>query len=154
VVSRYVGDTSTRIIKTYVSLDWFMHTRVMYHALHVSGMSNSYVIQDLALPIDGAEDFLNWIDKDLEIYPLWLCPLSQRPTGVMSPRVPVPNQAEQDSDSSTLEVQKPEVMLNIGVWGAGPRDREKFIAIDSVQDDKPIFATLLLGQGIDDSNVG
>jgi delta24-sterol reductase len=111
-------------------LDWFMHTRVMYQALHESGMSNSYVIQDLALPLDGAKDFLNWIDTDLEIYPLWLCPLIQRPTGVMSPRVPVPAQAEQDSDSSALEIQKPEVMLNIGVWGTGPRDREKFIAIN------------------------
>jgi hypothetical protein len=111
-------------------LDWFMHTRVMYQALHESGMSNSYVIQDLALPIDGAEDFLNWIDKDLKIYPLWLCPLVQRPTGVMSPRVPVSAQGEGDSDSSGLEVKKPEVMLNIGVWGAGPHDREKFIAIN------------------------
>jgi delta24-sterol reductase len=110
-------------------LDWFMHTRIMYQALHVSGMSNSYVIQDLALPVDGAETFLNWIDKDLEIYPLWLCPLIQRPTGVMSPRVPISTTSgEHDSDSSALEVKKPEVMLNIGVWGAGPRDREKFIA--------------------------
>jgi delta24-sterol reductase len=111
-------------------LDWFMHTRVMYQALHESGMSNSYVIQDLAVPVDCAEDFLNWVNSNLEIYPLWLCPLVQRPTGVMSPRVPVPLQGEQDSDSSAPEMKKPEVMLNIGVWGCGPRDREEFIAIN------------------------
>ncbi|KAE9986757.1 hypothetical protein EG328_004775 [Venturia inaequalis] len=111
-------------------LDWFMHTRVMYQALHESGMSNSYVIQDLALPIDGAENFLNWIDEELKIYPLWLCPLIQRPTGVMSPRVPIPAPIEGDSNLSLAEIQKPEVMLNIGVWGAGPCDREQFIAIN------------------------
>lgn len=161
-------------------LDWFMHTRVMYQALHESGMSNSYVIQDLALPIDGAEEFLNWIHKELNIYPLWLCPLIQRPTGVMSPRVPVPAQIEDGfelppelveelaeklherdhdedrgfwgsighwfkrgshfkldgqsgdagSDSSLPETKAPEVMLNVGVWGAGPRDREAFIEIN------------------------
>lgn len=107
-----------------------MHTRVMYQALHESGMSDSYVIQDLALPIDGAENFLNWIDKDLKIYPIWLCPLIQRPTGVMSPRVPEPAKIEGESDLSLPDNMKPEVMLNIGVWGAGPRDREQFIAIN------------------------
>lgn len=111
-------------------MDWFMHTRVMYQALHESGMSDSYVIQDLALPIDGAENFLNWIDKDLKIYPIWLCPLIQRPTGVMSPRVPEPAKIEGESDLSLPDNMKPEVMLNIGVWGAGPRDREQFIAIN------------------------
>jgi hypothetical protein len=44
----------------------------------------------------------------------------------MSPRVP----PQYSSDSSQGEENKPEVMLNIGVWGAGPTDREKFIEVN------------------------
>lgn len=56
-------------------LDYLLHTRVMYQALHASGQSNQYIIQDLAIPIDKTEEFVEWLDNEFELYPLWLCPL-------------------------------------------------------------------------------
>jgi delta24-sterol reductase len=95
-------------------LDYFMRTRVLYHALHESGLSNFYIIQDLALPKDKAVEFLDFVDNELEIYPLWICPVMPDRTGVM-------NCYYKEGDT---------VMINIGVWGPGPRKRDKFIALN------------------------
>jgi delta24-sterol reductase len=91
-------------------LDYFMHTRVMYHALHESGLSEQYIIQDLALPLSAAQDFISWVDTTLSIYPLWLCPL--RPISQTSSFHP-------KSAGSSL-------LINIGVWGPGPHDPSRF----------------------------
>ncbi|KAH8683160.1 hypothetical protein BGZ60DRAFT_399531 [Tricladium varicosporioides] len=97
-------------------LDDFLHTRMMYTALHASGHSKRYVVQDLALPYEAAEEFVKYTDKEFGIYPLWLCPLMQSPSPTMHPHYPGKNE-----DGS------PKNMLNIGLWGDGPKDPEVFI---------------------------
>lgn len=82
-------------------LDYFMHARVMYHALHRSGIGSQFIIQDLAVPNENAEDFVNYLDKTLRAYPLWLCPLRIDRCG-LNPR--------------SLASSKGMPMLNIGVW--------------------------------------
>jgi Delta24-sterol reductase len=88
-------------------LDDFLHTRMLYKALHASGQSERMIIQDLALPYDNAEEFINFTHHRLGIWPLWLCPLKQSSLPTMHPHL-----AETEADGSTL---KP--MLNIGLWG-------------------------------------
>lgn len=100
-------------------LDRFMRTRVMYHALHQSGLSDQYIVQDIAVPYSAAEEFLCYLDKAFGHYPLWLCPLHQ--TG-KSPRSPYGLLAEQASPND------PEMLLNFGVWGPGPKKKNEFIA--------------------------
>ncbi|KAJ5040467.1 uncharacterized protein L3040_006123 [Drepanopeziza brunnea f. sp. 'multigermtubi'] len=99
-------------------LDYFMHTRVMYHALHQSGLSSYYIIQDVAIPYKEAETFMSYLDTNFKHYPIWLCPLKQS--------------GKQIASTHSLQVQKtnqqrPEMMLNFGVWGPGPTRREDFI---------------------------
>lgn len=98
-------------------LDDFLHTRMMYTALHASGQSKKYVVQDLALPYDTAEQFVDYTDKEFGIYPLWLCPLKQSPAPTMHPHFD-----GTESDGKTL---KP--MLNIGLWGFGPQNHDEFV---------------------------
>ncbi len=98
-------------------LDDFLHTRMMYTALHASGESKKYVVQDLALPYSTAEQFVEYTDTEFGIYPLWLCPLQQSPYPTMHPHF-----NEMEADGKTL---KP--MLNIGLWGFGPKDHGEFI---------------------------
>jgi len=99
-------------------LDYFMHTRVMYHALHKSGQSNVYIIQDVAVPYKAASEFINYLEGDFKHYPLWLCPLKQTgkeengPHGLLAEK-PAPH--------------APEMLLNFGVWGPGPSKRLDFI---------------------------
>jgi Delta24-sterol reductase len=107
-------------VSRYV-LDHFMHTRIMYHALHQSGLSNKYIIQDVAVPYHAADEFTNWLHDNIGIYPLWLCPLRQR--GL-------------DSDSAqgllaqNVATNVPDYLLNFGVWGPGPSTRQDFVAIN------------------------
>jgi delta24-sterol reductase len=98
-------------------LDDFLHTRMMYTALHASGESKKYVVQDLALPYSTAEQFVEYTDKEFGIYPLWLCPLKQSHHPTMQPHF-----NETETDGKTL---KP--MLNIGLWGFGPRNHDEFV---------------------------
>lgn len=94
-------------------LDDFLHTRMLYRALHASGESNSYVVQDMALPYPNAEEFIDYTDDKFGIWPLWLCPLKQSPQPTMHPH--------------TKGALTDDQMLNIGLWGFGPRDRKLFL---------------------------
>ncbi|KAI9367443.1 hypothetical protein BJX61DRAFT_528451 [Aspergillus egyptiacus] len=98
-------------------LDDFLHTRMLYKALHASGESSRFVVQDLALPYANAEKFIDYTSQKLGIWPLWLCPLKQSPTPTFHPH-----------SSVTSEAFTADQMLNIGVWGFGPKDPERFIA--------------------------
>lgn len=59
-------------------LDGFMRTRVMYRAVHGSGLADAYMVQDVGVPFARAAEFRTWLDGALGIYPLWLCPLRVR----------------------------------------------------------------------------
>lgn len=99
-------------------LDYFMHTRVMYHALHKSGLSQNIIIQDTAIPFPVAEEFVNWLHDKFHLYPLWLCPLRQ---GGKAARSPYGLLAEKPIAGA------PEYLMNFGVWGPGPTNRRDFV---------------------------
>ncbi|EMC97624.1 hypothetical protein BAUCODRAFT_460309 [Baudoinia panamericana UAMH 10762] len=98
-------------------LDDFLHTRMMYNALHSSGQSERIIVQDLALPYGSVEEFVDFTDSRLGIWPLWLCPLKQSPQPTMHPHL-----KQNDSDGRTLPP-----MLNVGLWGLGPTSHEAFV---------------------------
>ncbi|KAJ8063502.1 hypothetical protein OCU04_007378 [Sclerotinia nivalis] len=90
-------------------LDDFLHTRMLYTALHTAGMPPGYIVQDLALPYSTATEFVEYTDEYFGIYPLWLCPLKQSAMPTMHP-----HSASYEADGKTL---KP--LMNIGLWGYG-----------------------------------
>ena len=102
-------------------LNQFMHTRTMYRALHKSGHSKQYIIQDVAVPYSAAGEFLDYVDENIGHYPLWLCPFNP---GGESPEAPVGLLAEKATSKT------PEMLLNFGVWGPGPSDRREFVEVN------------------------
>lgn len=100
-------------------LDRFMRTRVMYHALHESGLADQYIVQDLALPVSGAQHFLEYCDQTLNIYPLWLCPLRR------SKRTARHFHLGAISEHSAAVSEG--WLLNVGLWGPGPAKHEDFV---------------------------
>jgi hypothetical protein len=94
-------------------LDDFLHTRMLYRALHASGEATRYIVQDMALPYPNAEQFIEYTDKTFGIWPLWLCPLKQSPQPTMHPHTKGELAADQ--------------MLNIGLWGFGPSDKDEYL---------------------------
>ncbi|KAI0133632.1 hypothetical protein BJ170DRAFT_170366 [Xylariales sp. AK1849] len=94
-------------------LDDFLHTRMLYRALHASSESAKFFVQDLALPYDTAEQFVDYTTDSLNIWPLWLCPLKTPQGPTFHPHL--------RGKEGVGE------MLNVGVWGWGPSNREAFV---------------------------
>ncbi|QDS78163.1 hypothetical protein FKW77_005145 [Venturia effusa] len=91
-------------------LDDFLHTRMLYRALHASKNVIGYVVQDLALPYETAPKFVEFTDKEFQIYPLWLCPLKESPSDV----------GTESFHPWLAEGKEMKPMLNIGLWGLPP----------------------------------
>lgn len=100
-------------------LDDFLHTRMMYRALHGSGESARFVVQDVAMPFETTERFVDYTSSELDIWPLWLCPLKRRGPPTFHPFTTLPEGVER---------QENDLMLNVGVWGWGPSDPAAFVA--------------------------
>ncbi|KFH44149.1 Delta(24)-sterol reductase-like protein [Hapsidospora chrysogenum ATCC 11550] len=107
-------------------LDDFLHTRMLYRALHGSGESARFVCQDLAMPYSSAEPFVEYTTANFGIWPLWLCPLKQAPPPTFHPHT-----GEVDATTG-----KPSEILNIGVWGWGPVDTDEFVAKNRALEEK------------------
>ncbi|TKA78663.1 hypothetical protein B0A49_01160 [Cryomyces minteri] len=90
------------------ALDSFMRTRVMYHALHESGHSQRYMIQDLALPFSTVQDF---IDEQVSLHPHF-------------------------SSDKGKDQEHPGMLLNVGVWGPGSSRYEEFVYQNRMLEDK------------------
>jgi delta24-sterol reductase len=90
-----------------------MHTRQLYQALQTSGVSQEHVVQDLALPKHKAVAFMEFVDKTLGIYPLWLCPLKPDP----------------DSPLQSNNLDTP-LVINVGVWGSRIKSYDEFLQVN------------------------
>ncbi|KLU91027.1 hypothetical protein MAPG_09552 [Magnaporthiopsis poae ATCC 64411] len=98
---------------TRFALDPLMHTRVMYRALHKSGLSDFYMTQDVGVPLDKAPALAAWLVAEMPgIMPLWLCPLRLRRDGG-------PNAAHGLHSSFADPGACPD-LLNFGIWGPLP----------------------------------
>ncbi|KAF6810362.1 FAD binding domain-containing protein [Colletotrichum plurivorum] len=118
-------------------LDDFLHTRMLYRALHGSGESARFVVQDLALPYKNAERFVDYTAESFGIWPLWLCPLKQRAPPTFHPHTgEVETLPAADGASGSRTVTAPKPMLNIGLWGWGPAEPDEFVAKNRALEDK------------------
>ncbi|KAH7027875.1 uncharacterized protein B0I36DRAFT_328097 [Microdochium trichocladiopsis] len=109
-------------------LDDFLHTRMLYRALHASGESGRFVVQDLGIPYDTAEQFIDYTSDKLGIWPLWLCPLK-------TPAGPGTFHPHLRGARATPQGQTGE-MLNVGLWGWGPSDPDAFVQANRSIEDK------------------
>jgi len=92
----------------------------MYHAMHRSGHSSLYIIQDVAIPMSQSRAFVDtYLTPSFNQYPIWLCPLLQAPhSSPFSPRTISPPAPSSDTDSTGHDPAK--MLLSFGVWGEGP----------------------------------
>lgn len=100
-------------------LNPILNTRKLYQALQESGQSQRHIVQDLILPADHVEKFMNFSHEEFGIYPLWLCPLLQDKQA--------PFQLNHLTTSS---------IINIGLWGPEIPDYKSFIKANRLIEDK------------------
>ncbi|KAK8069709.1 Delta(24)-sterol reductase [Apiospora phragmitis] len=117
-------------------LDDFLHTRMLYRALHASGESAKFFVQDLALPYETAEAFVDYVDDSLGIWPLWLCPLKTPAGPTFHPHLRHTQQQKQEEGGGAQSSPAYGEMLNIGVWGWGPSDRAAFVSANRALESK------------------
>ncbi|KAF2663359.1 FAD-binding domain-containing protein [Microthyrium microscopicum] len=108
----------TKTIRTL--LDSLFHTREMYTALHASKMQQHHLVEDLAVPFSNTVPFLEYLEEDFGIYPLWLCPIKYRPTGLTIKHLP----------------QNTDMLLNVGVWGPWSKNYKSFKAANLALESK------------------
>lgn len=134
-------------------LDAFMHTRVMYHALHKSGLAKRYIIQDVGIPAGKLDEFVEYLDDTFGKYPLWMCPLKEDGVGVGSRKgdgygygpilaercsdgvgirsstsTSTPMKEKEEKEREREQDNNPGVeFINVGIWGPSPsRPGESF----------------------------
>ncbi|KMU75654.1 hypothetical protein CISG_04829 [Coccidioides immitis RMSCC 3703] len=102
----------------------------MYHALHKSRLSSSFIIQDLALPWPAAGDFIHYLNEKFDRYPLWLCPIKPHPQGYASfhPQIlPASKSPESQRVVHGVGEEEDTMLLNVGLWTPGPSSHRAFI---------------------------
>ena len=100
-------------------LDDFSHTRTLYHALHATGVSRELIIQDVTVPWENSVELIDYIGDELDIWPLWLCPLRKAHPPTFHPVTASPPFSTSPDGGD---------MLSIGIWGWGPKQDDEFIA--------------------------
>jgi delta24-sterol reductase len=96
-------------------LDSLFRTRTMYKLMHHSGQSQRFVVQDLAIPVENAKEFIEFVDADVQIFPLWLCPIkgdSNTTLHTSKKYISPTTQPALSNDTTTAPNH-----VNIGVWG-------------------------------------
>ena len=79
----------------------WLNAKDLYNSLHAANFSQHFFIQDFCLPIERAEDFLQYLNSKLKIYPLWICPIM----------------ASQENDKLSPANCRTELVLNVGIYG-------------------------------------
>ena len=94
--------------------DPFMHTRTLYRFLHAINISQRQIIQDFCVPKEHALSFLQYIDKNVNVYPIWLLP------GFLSDK----------HDNLSPGYLKTDLLIDVGVWGKVYKDYEQLIKLN------------------------
>ncbi|KAK4993830.1 hypothetical protein LTR50_000043 [Elasticomyces elasticus] len=76
---------------------------------------------NIEFPFAYVEDFVGFLDQALGLYPLWLCPLQHEGDLSLHPRFPLKRDTAKERGS---------MLLNVGAWGLGPTDHDRFVAVN------------------------
>ncbi|TDZ15061.1 Delta(24)-sterol reductase [Colletotrichum orbiculare MAFF 240422] len=95
-----------------------MDTRTLYKAGLGGGsrMTFRYLVHDLSLPYTTVQALIDYVADNLEIWPLWLCPLRAVEAPSFHPHTTEPGGG-----------QTPQPMLNVGVWGLSSKKLDRFV---------------------------
>ncbi|KAF1842270.1 FAD binding domain-containing protein [Cucurbitaria berberidis CBS 394.84] len=108
---------------TRVLLDYFMHARIMYHALHASGYTDRYIIHDIAFPAGNAGPFVEYVDQTFGTYPLWLCPLRRDGRSSMGHPKPFEDAVGGRQDAGVYDGE----YISVGIWGPYPSSETEHV---------------------------
>ncbi|HSW88363.1 MAG TPA: FAD-binding protein [Candidatus Saccharimonadales bacterium] len=95
-------------------LNPLMKTRTLYRFLQAINISQRQIVQDLCLPKETTLQFLEFIDKTTNIYPLWL----------------LPGKLAIKDDKLSPGYLKTTLSIDVGVWGKVKGDYAQMVALN------------------------
>ncbi|KAH7078553.1 cell elongation protein diminuto [Paraphoma chrysanthemicola] len=107
-------------------LNPLMTARAIYKGMSSTAAADAAIIQDLLLPVETSEAFVEYVNAELKIWPLWICPVRKHPNAGNVPGWPFYDSRParhaidtiQGSHHSTATSKtRGELALNFGVWG-------------------------------------
>lgn len=101
-------------------LDSYMNTDSLYNALRVTNRSQSVICQDFCLPSERAREFLEYLERTLKLYPLWVIPLKASSSG---------------DRFSPVHLSAPDV-VNVGVYAKFNGTYEDFVQANKALEKK------------------
>jgi delta24-sterol reductase len=104
----------------------------MYHALHASGHTDRYIIQDLAIPAGNAAKFTEYVDGAFGLFPLWLCPLRRDARESMGHPKAYYGEVGGAKGNGRYEGE----YINVGVWGPGPPAEVEYVRMNRGLEEK------------------
>ncbi|KAF2136388.1 uncharacterized protein K452DRAFT_237608 [Aplosporella prunicola CBS 121167] len=104
-------------------LDAVYRTRVAYRVLHHSGRAATNCIQDVVVPVEHTETFLDFVHGQLQVYPLWLCLVR---SGSKAPLHRASGLAGGKGGVVGEGAEEPAWLLNVGIWGASKRSLARY----------------------------
>jgi len=93
-------------------LDRFLRTRKLYQAVQESAAAQRYICQDIVLPTRTLVPFLDFIDKEFNMYPTGFCAVK----------------ADTKSPLLFNGIEDTDYVFNVGVYGLRIEPYEKFVA--------------------------
>jgi delta24-sterol reductase len=95
-------------------LDRFMRTRKLYQAVQESAAAQRYICQDIVLPTKTLVPFMEFIDKEFNMYPTGFCAVK----------------ADTRSPLLFNSIAATDYVFNVGVYGLRIEPYEKFVAVN------------------------
>jgi hypothetical protein len=103
-----------------------MTARSIYKGMLATDSADGAIIQDLLLPLSTSEAFVEYVNEELDIWPLWICPIRKQPNADDILGWPF---YKSGPDNGTVDARRDilhqshtsktrgELILNFGVWG-------------------------------------
>jgi delta24-sterol reductase len=76
VFLQYYSLPNNRLVRWL--LDPIMTARAIYKAMLAANSADAAIVQDLLLPLEASEAFVEYTDRELNIWPLWICPVRKK----------------------------------------------------------------------------
>ncbi|KAH3950302.1 hypothetical protein HBH98_025820 [Parastagonospora nodorum] len=112
VFFNYYGLPNNRFFRWL--LNPIMTARAIYKAMLAVDSADGAIVQDLLLPVDTSEAFVRYVDEELKIWPLWICPTLKKEGAEEVVGWPF---YKSNDEISAVPKKKGELTLNFGVWG-------------------------------------
>jgi len=122
VFLKYYGLPNTRFVRWL--LNPIMTARAIYKAMLAADSADGAIVQDLLLPLETSEAFVDYVATELNIWPLWICPIRKKAgaeniLGWPFYKTEVETKAThgENLSSGVALTGKADLTLNFGVWG-------------------------------------